>query len=405
MTSRLVRVAVLSDIHAAIPDESGFINSYASTSPNTEAATRDAILSLEEFIKSNDLKAELIICCGDMADRANPTALNYVWDKFHRIASCLGAAPIATVGNHDIDSRHSESDYDSRGILRGLSPAYPIVGMSKNHEFWSRNFTILNPIDGVRVVVLNSCAYHGVNPNPQAPEYLHGRVSDFTLEDLRKALESEGEEKHSINIFVCHHHPHKHQDIEENDYSAMIGGEKLIDLLRESNSDWIILHGHKHHPRLIRGAGGTRAPLIFGAGSLSAKLHADFQGSARNQFYLMEFDLGVAGELELDMVGVIRAWDFKLGKGWGRAKSDSGLSSETGFGYALAQPNKEARIISTLVEQGGGISKWSDVLSNLPYLRYMLPDDMNVLEVKLRDKNVEITYDQFGFPIELGSSQ
>src|SRR5690606_38544830 len=97
-------------------------------------------------------------------------------------------------------------------------------------------------------------------------EYTHGRVSNYTLEDLRKTLDKEPRDDR-INILLCHHHPHKHQDIEQADYSAMVGGEKLIDLLREIPlGSWLIIHGHKHQPRLIYGAGGALAPLIFGAG-------------------------------------------------------------------------------------------------------------------------------------------
>lgn len=403
MSADVVRFAVVSDIHASVPGTGG-TSSYASTAPNTDSSDRDAILSLETLIARSELSADYLVCCGDLADRANPTALNYIWGKFNNIANALGAFPIATVGNHDVDSRHAESDFDARGILRNLNPSFPLTTTPRNHEFWSRNFTILTP-DNVRIVVLNSCAYHGVNPDPAAPEYLHGRISQFTLSDLKQELGS-ATDTSRINILLCHHHPHKHQDIEPSDYSSMIGGEKLIDLLRESElGPWMIMHGHKHHPRLIHGAGGARAPLIFGAGSLSAKLHSDLQGAARNQFYIVEFHRKSAIDLDLDVAGEIRAWDYRLGHGWIPAKSDSGLPSRSGFGYALTSMKRESKAIVDEVDRGQGLCNWESVLSGLPHLRYALPSDFNGLARDLRAHHgISVVFDEYGTPMQFARS-
>lgn len=403
MADEFIRLAVVSDIHASIPTASG-AQSYASTAPNTDSIERDAILSLEHLISKSELRADYLICCGDMADRANPTALNYIWGKFNRLAELLVATPIATIGNHDIDSRHVESDFDARGILRNLAPSFPLGDVTLNYELWSRNFVVLRQ-DGLRIIVLNSCAYHGTNPDPNAPEYLHGRISNFTLSDLRHELESDRDAT-KINILLCHHHPHKHQDIEQIDYSAMVGGEKLIDLLRESHlGPWMIVHGHKHHPRLIQGAGGARAPLVFGAGSLSAKLHADLQGAARNQFYILEFHREVASTLDLEVAGEIRAWDYRLGQGWVPAKRDSGLPRRSGFGYGIAQLRREARSIAEEVNRKGGLCLWPDLLKAFPQLRYVLPSDFDDLAHELKAHHmVTVIFDEYGTPMQFARS-
>jgi hypothetical protein len=311
---------------------------------------------------------------------------------------------IATSGNHDIDSRFSDSEFDARGILRNLKPPYPLGDHTLNNEYWSRNFTILRP-DGLRIVVLNSCAYHGANPDPKAPEYLHGRISSFTLSDLRDALNEE-EDENRINIFLCHHHPHKHQDIELADYSIMEGGERLIDALRDARiRPWLILHGHKHHPRLIQGAGGALAPLIFGAGSLSAKLHADFSGRARNQFYIIEFDPDRAGELELEVAGQIFAWDYKLGIGWAPAKRDSGLQAKSGFGYSISQMRRETKKIAEYVESRDGMTDWKSVMDAMPYLAYVLPAEIVSLANELKTiHRIGVVFGDDGQPIQLAKA-
>lgn len=389
--SNLVKIALVSDIHAAIPDEKGIAASYASTAP-TDGTDKDALLSLEKLIKDGGLNANFIFCCGDMTNMSNASAMRYVWGKFQDLGSQLGAKPYATVGNHDVDSRHKHNDHDARGMLRGLTPSYPLGSIPLNYEFWSRNFVIIEE-PGIRLVVLNSCAYHGVNPDPAAPEYYHGRISEYTLGDLREALSTTTETDNStprpykVNILLCHHHPHKHQDIETVDYSNMKGGEKLIDLLQDVGTDtWIVLHGHKHQPRLIYGAGAGRAPLVFGAGSLSAKLHGDLQGRARNQFYMITLDLDAAHSLELDIAGTLEAWDYQLGKGWVPAKANSGLPARSGFGYRPSI-RADASSLANQVKTSGGILKWSEATKATPKLSYLLPADLDSIATELKSRH------------------
>lgn len=401
--TRQVTIAVVSDIHAAIPSADGNNSSYASTAPNKDATEKDAILSLQKLIETEGISTDFLVCCGDMADRANPTAMNYVWTKFHQIAEHLKARPIATVGNHDIDSRFTDSDHDARGMLRNLSPTYPLGDDAKNYEFWSRNFVVVIT-EHVRLVILNSCAYHGFNPDPKAPEHEHGRISNYTLSDLKSAIEAD-KNRNLVNLLICHHHPHKHQDIESEDYSSMQGGEKLIDLLKDLHlGPWMVIHGHKHHPRLIHGAGGALAPLIFGAGSLSAKIHADLQGKSRNQFYVLKFDLDSADELDLQVAGEVRAWDFQLGQGWVPAKTGSGLPFRSGFGYAISQPKKEARQIAATVGSLGGVCSWQDLLASYPYFQYVLPSDLESLAQELKSSHsVGVVYDEHGTPFHFAN--
>lgn len=398
MTTERVRIAVVSDIHASMPDDKGIAASYSSTAPAADRADKDAILSLERLILRDKLKTDYLVCCGDMANQADPAAMQYVWSKFNGLAAMLSAKPVATVGNHDIDSRHKHNDFDARGFLRGLDPPYPLQVHAVNHEFWSRNFVVIDE-PNVRFLVLNSCAYHGVNPDPDAPEYLHGRISSHTLGDLKTAIGGVTQSK-DVNLLICHHHPHKHQEIEQVDYSSMSGGEKLIDLLGESSDTWMVLHGHKHHPRLAYGANTGRPPLILGAGSLSAKLSGDLVMRARNQFYIVDFDLTAANNLSLDIAGQVFAWDYSLGEGWVTAKSNSGLPARSGFGYDL-KAKGDAKRVAEFVAKEGGISKWPNVIVEFPELNYALPVHLRTLQAELKGRHsIHLTFDEHGVPME-----
>lgn len=219
-----------------------------------------------------------------MGDKANPSAIKFAWDQIHRIKKALGAEGlIATAGNHDLDSRYIYNDFDAKGFLQALDPPFPFANADKNDRFWSRNFVVTHEANS-RILVINSSAYHGGKEG----EFERGRIAKRTIEGIRIALTKS--EPGKVNIAVCHHHPFRYPDIAAEDYSEMKGGENLLELLGSGNfGRWIIIHGHRHYPRICYAAGSTSAPVIFGAGSLCAKLYGDIQNRARNQFYLLAF--------------------------------------------------------------------------------------------------------------------
>lgn len=393
-----IRIAVISDIHASVPKD-GVAASYTSTASQCSPITRDAMLSLERLIKEDDIRADYFVCCGDMANQADPTAMRYAWEKFTGLSQLLCATPIATVGNHDLDSRLPNTKFDARGLLRGLKPNYPLRDIAQTHEFWSRNFVVLQ-MPGIRFVVLNSCAYHGYNPSKAGPEYEHGRVSDFTLADLRGQLESLPPTR-DISILLCHHHPFRHESDGESDVSAMSGGERLIDLLSKVNSNtWMVIHGHRHQPCITHWGGVGHGPVIFSAGSFSAKLSGEIGLTARNQFYLIEFDPANASALDLDVAGTITAWDFNLGEGWEPAGAKSGMPASSGFGYQI-RPPADAIDVKQVVDVEGGIGRWDKIMAAIPRLRFATPSSLTALAHQLKDYHgMGCTWSEHGAPLE-----
>ncbi|WIG55516.1 MAG: hypothetical protein OJF61_001303 [Rhodanobacteraceae bacterium] len=393
-----IKVAVISDVHAASP-RNGAVASYTSTSPSGAPDNRDAMMSLYNLIAHEKLQADYLVCCGDMANQAEPVAMEYVWGKFSDLASKLNAKPMATVGNHDLDSRLPETKFDARGLLRGLQPPYPILDINKTHEFWSRNFTVLE-YPGIRFVVLNSCAYHGYNPEKSGPEYIHGRISDYTLSDLKKLIGTLPEDR-TINTLICHHHPYRYQGDSNPDASTMIGGDLLIDLLASAMSNtWLIFHGHRHQPQLSHWGGSGRGPIIFGAGSFSAKLSSDIGMKARNQFYIVEFDAERAKNLQIDVAGSISAWDFNFSEGWEPAGTKSGLPARSGFGYQLNVVSDAIKVAAS-VANSGGIARWSDVIGAEPQLWHVTPSSLLTLAKELKDHhNIGCTWSDRGDPLE-----
>lgn len=399
-----MRIAIISDIHAyeMTDPKPSTAPSYLCLSDPTDQPVRHPIAGLKKLIADEKLHADLLICPGDMTDKANTAALAYVWSELHNLKNLLGAAKIvATAGNHDVDSRHKYNDFDAKGALQALIPLFPGLSEQECDRYWARNFVLLEEHDW-RLLLLNSSAYHGGGKD-QSKEAEHGRVSQRTISAIEAAL------KHSsgrdINILVCHHHLYKDNAIYEQDYSEMEGADHLIRILGSGEyGQWIVVHGHKHHPKLQYGAGGISSPIVFGAGSLCASLYSELAARARNQFYLLEINTNAAKAHGLDIAGRLKAWDWIPNAGFKPAGSGSGLPYNSGFGYR-AGINSIASSIAAQFNPTVPYLRWHELLSALPQLNYLLHSDVGTVMRQLKHAHkIHCTEDSYGSPLELARS-
>jgi hypothetical protein len=393
-----LRIAIVSDLHAY--ESSAVLGdarpSYLPTDASETDPYQNPIAGLRALIEVEELRADVLLCCGDMGDQARPAATKYAWSQVNEIQGVLRAGLlVATAGNHDLDSRHRYNDYDARGTLQSLLPPFPLPESSDNDKYWARNYAIVER-DFYRILVLNSSAYHG---GPEK-EFQHGRLSSGTFTQIQRELENRP--SMPINVLLCHHHPYKHDDFPIEEYSQMKGGDALIALLGSGqHGRWLIVHGHKHCPRLCYAAGGIASPVVFSAGSLSAVLYPELQNRARNQFYLLDLPWTRFSEFELEIAGRFQAWDWIHAKGWQPATSRSGLPSSGGFGYRPEASVLAAKIKAGL--QGKPFAPWDDILGIEPKLAFLTPDDLNVLAHQLaKSHSLELIRDEFGVVRQVG---
>jgi predicted phosphodiesterase len=397
----VLRVAVVSDIHAYDHLSSGEATpSHLCTTLPEDQANHHPIIGLIKLIKDKPLTADVLICCGDMGDKARPAGIRYVWEKLHKIKEALKAKQLAaTAGNHDVDSRYMYNDFDAKGVLQSLVPRFPLEDENSTNKFWSRNYVILTEQD-YRLVILNSSAYHGTKEG----EFQHGRITSRTVEALRSELEVfERHDPKQINILLCHHHPHKHGDIEDADYSIMEGAPKLLEVLGSGDyGNWIVIHGHKHHPRICYAAGSSSAPVIFSAGSLCAVLYAELQPFARNQFYLIEFPVSEQSSIGLGLIGTFQSWDWVKGPGWLTAGTRSGLPSYGGFGNRGDKIAIVNSIEAYVNGRGEPWVKWEEIIRDLPGLKYLLPNDLDAVIKRLEvDRKFSVLRDSDAQPAQV----
>lgn len=386
------RIAVVSDLHAyETASASGPTPSYLTVGNPGIGGAASPINELCNLIVRERQAADLLLCPGDLGDKANPTAIKYAWDAIGRLGSQLNVSDIfCTPGNHDIDSRRQFNSFEANECLRRLEK-YPCASPNVRTKFWSDHFAIVDR-DEIRILLLDSCAHHG----GAEIEKNHGRISGYTLELI--AAELSASDRRPLQILLCHHHPHSHAEHQLGAVDVMESGQLLLDLLSK-HGQWFVLHGHKHHPKISYAAGGNSGPCVFAAGSLCASPNPWLSGHARNQYYLLEFDM--AGLRRGQWCGAGRAWDWDPAGNWNPAGSDSGLPHVFGFGFRGNITGLAFRVQEEVVSKG--LSKWSDLTNNIAELRYLLPQDISELrQVLNRSYNLNIVFEN-GAPRQVGA--
>ncbi len=376
---RLLRFAVASDLHVYDGDGDNSPSALRVGADENDHL-RHPIAALLHLIKDQALQVDALLCPGDLGDKASTTGIQYAWAKLVQVQKALRAKELfATVGNHDIDSRGNSNKFDPRGFLQTLQPTFPYKTVSVSDQFWSRHFATIERND-FRIVLLNSSAFHGYEN-----EHIHGRVSEHTLSALAKALGTP-RKKRLVNVLLCHHHPMLHSDRKLGDHDTMKQGQELLDLINK-HGEWIVIHGHKHDPRLSYASGQSSVtPIVFAAGSLTASLYPEIASTARNQFYIIEFpldDIATNG-----LVGTFKAWDWIYESGWQPATSGSGLPSTGSFGHRENPSVIAQRITNCFTED---TISWDELNRREGSLKYLIPNDrIQVLKVMRESFNLRI---------------
>ncbi|MEX3998743.1 metallophosphoesterase [Paraburkholderia sp. EG285A] len=391
MTQEPVTFAVLSDLHAAPRSSDPKGTEVKLYSDGDGFGQHDNPLSsLYELVAREGLTADFVICPGDMTNRADGGALKFVWEQLHALKQKLGGQEVvATVGNHDVDSRgHSVGTIPREALMR-LVPRFPIADNALADHFWAHGY-FLTTIGRVRFLVLNSSWLH-----EHRDELEHGAVTFYTLEKLRRDLE--GQPAAEFNVAVCHHHPHVHSELDLGG-DIMINGQKLLDTL-SANCAWLVVHGHKHHPKIELAQGEFQQPVVLACGSFSGRLEGANATVSRNYFHMVKVErFGVDAELR----GVVRSWNWVAGYGWkDYGNANVTFPSRLGFGFEGSVQKLARDVVDSMGDHQ--LIKWEAMLGMQPDLAHLTPRKFAALGQILDTKhNIIITCDGTGLPFELG---
>ena len=388
-----LRILVLSDLHAFVPSDSKTRTDDVSFLRATNAivpGTPDPIQAAIDTICQEGLSVDWVVCPGDLADKANPDAQAFAWQKLEHLRHAVGAKHlIGTAGNHDIDSRLKHTEFDPKGALQSLQPLFPGIDELSSDRYWSRNFHVFHE-DRVLLLNVNSAAFHGMASadSPNVKEYLHGRVSQRTIDAIAKTIQDKSADLH---ILLTHHHPERDQSIYDSDYSEMQFGSKLLnDLQQLTASSWFVLHGHQHYPRLFYGRGDAYSPTIFSAGSATAQLNGEQARRSVNQFYHITFELdGVPANVD-GPAGIIRAWNWSARSRWEPAAGELGIPDFCGFGFRPAVKSIAQQIVELVAAQKEYIV-FNELYRDIPELKYITKGHFQALVTELDKRPIEVT--------------
>jgi predicted MPP superfamily phosphohydrolase len=361
--NRVLKMVVLSDIHAS--NRSDLRSTWAIES--TEAQL-NPLSALEQLVADEGLSADVVLCPGDLCDRADWDALPYAWSEIHRFADSLSAQHvIATIGNHDVDSHEKHAGKPIDAALRQLDPAFP-CDPGAEHYWSSRVARVVG--DDWQVVSLNSSLMRYLEDG----EKDHGLVEDQTLGLIEEITK---ENDLAVNVLLCHHHPQPFTRLAPGDVSHMDAGDRLVSLLNQLPETWMIIHGHRHQPHLDYLEGSAASPARLVAGSAGVVLWPLLSSYVRNQIHLVEFPIDLSQSLDLSLAGLVRSWSWQPGGKWipARAEGD-GLPGIAGFGYRTDGPSLARSLVKTAEDEGVSVVERERLETWQPRLPFLLPEDL-----------------------------
>jgi hypothetical protein len=203
-----------------------------------------------------------------------------------------------------------------------------------------------------------------------------------------------------LNIVLVHHHPVKIPFVDDGN-SMMLGGDILIDHLKSTDKQWLVIHGHAHVPNLAYADAGQTAPVILSAGSVAAKTARAKGGYARNQIHHVSIPLNRIEHSGTQLFGRVTSWSWAFENGWVKSSGTGVLPYQTGFGYKFDLVQTRDNIVAMAKARAPELLFWADVLQEIPKLVFLAPDDHTALLRSLSIIGVKIEKDEFGIPVKL----
>jgi metallophosphoesterase superfamily enzyme len=346
---------------------------------------------LNQLVESQRLKADAVLCPGDIASQSNAATLSAGWKHLVDLGRRMDCEHvICATGNHDVKSR-SQADALKKEVIRNLKagygpfeqlkcldPPYPSVTLGAADHKYAREQRVryfgagllLVTAARYQILIVNSCSEHGHDEF----EHERGSFPPSAEKELQEVLKTCDPKK--ISVAIMHHPPESHTQDGAGAHDFVDNGQALLKLLADQG-DWLVVHGHKHEARLGQASGSGLQPIVFGAASLAVHIEA-VEGTMRNQFYL----LTVRQEANR-LTGRFRTWDWYAGRGWEPARPD-GDGIYDGAAFGAWDPT---RVITDIVALTPLPMDWSEVIRRVPDADLLPPEARNQVRRRLHARH------------------
>lgn len=358
-------IGVISDLHCHARNEhDGRTESFLIANDLREPADRHPVQSLLGLITREQLTADIVVCPGDLAHKASREGLVAAFGHLREISDALGAGgPICTLGNHDVESRQAGAD--PFATAKRAHPAFPFLDRQLTDRYWAAGFAVQRLPGNADIVVVNTAMHHYGDV-----EARRGTFPDAQIRRLEEALEAV--ETPALRVALLHHHPVLHTVAGFDATDVLPNGDDLVRVLARAGTR-LVIHGHRHHPRLKRELVDGISVFVLAAGSFAVFLN-ELSSRTRNVFHLVEVE-AFTGTFR----GRVLTWEFNYARGWHPTSIRSSEFPHTA-NFGEAPPLTLADDIAQFVRGSSPAMADGDMLrTRFPELAGLIPEELLAL--------------------------
>jgi len=399
------RIALLSDLHIGTGargldlcphelDDSAKVGRHSDFISLFEAWARSAAAT-------NGGPFDMLCLTGDISNTAHAEEFVFADRVAQRVASVLGVPDnriFFVPGNHDVHWPVMELKPPSFWARHRYAPLFQDSltfsrrhGLAKTGSLMEEPFFVAWEEADAIVIGINSAAYDGPTAKPH-----NGVIRQRTVEAVDQYLGSFPKTDKRLRLCLLHHHLEQYSEPipDTHDPSIAVNAENLVNALSRHRVD-LVLHGHKHHPRLGARQSGNEHPLVsVCAGSFSAVLHPLYYDGIPNLFHVINVDGREAGTDRI--FGKVDTWTFTNNQ-WRAASGVKGLYASEAFGSAATPAEIEANVRNCLVRRLATeqVCTWQQLVLDCPSLDLVRTDVVyNILQSVSEELNCELNGDR-----------
>jgi len=316
----------------------------------------------EEFLEGPETKQggaiDLLCITGDISNGAHADEFRLADSVIERIAKKLNIPDESIFfvpGNHDVHwpvMQLAPSDFweamKYAPLLQKTLKFHTYLSHKKAGAFDEHPHFVLWDHPKAFVIAINSAAYDG----PEVKNHA-GIFKQSSVDALKQMLQLElpaNDER--LRLCLIHHHPIQYSEPspDAQDVSILTNAENLLNTLTEFKFD-LLLHGHKHHPRLNTHSGNNVQPYVtMGGGSFSATLYPVYYGSLANLFHVI--NINGRNKNTRGIEGSVQTWMFNPKNKWQPSHVKMGMPHTEVFGAHFSPSEIEAKvgtIVATII--------------------------------------------------------
>jgi predicted phosphodiesterase len=364
-----MKICIISDLHCKYQqDTTGYSDTFLLSNKERKPVNQHPVASLLAAInKDVRIKSQILLCPGDLGDRADEQGIISSWTFLEEIKSKLEAQILIGIpGNHDVNSR-KKNGKDAFSHIQNFHESFPTSDSDLNNKFWVQGYCIVKH-ERCLMLLINTVKDHEDDIKAD-----FSTLSNVTIEAIKSEFDTIKNEDFDYKICVLHHHPIKHSNISNyKDSDSLERGDDLLSVLTANNFN-IVIHGHKHQPRIVEYNG---LPILC-SGSFSS--FANLQGTGFGcMFHVLELNKN-------SKQGFIESWEHDLVNGWTQ-KLNKNFPPKIGFGATLNIEETAKKISDLFVKGSLAPMFYVDVIKEIPEIEYLIPIKLeelrNILDTK-----------------------